>query len=70
MTRDQFICFVRNFRRPYASIITASTFAGSLIAGAFTGHFMPVGLGWVCAAIIGVDVAARMMEKIQGAANG
>ncbi|MED5549881.1 MAG: hypothetical protein VX529_11040 [Pseudomonadota bacterium] len=69
MTRDQFICFMRNFRRPYASIMCATALAGSVWVGGFTGHFLPAALGWVLAAVIGLDVSARMVEKIQGAAS-
>jgi hypothetical protein len=69
MTRDQFISFVRAFRRPYASIVCSSTLAGSVVIGGFTGHFIPAALGWVLAAVIGLDVSARMLEKIQNASG-
>lgn len=68
MTQAQFISFVRAFRRPYASIICATTLAGSVVIGGFTGHFIPAALGWVLAAVIGLDVSARALEKIRGAA--
>lgn len=68
MTRDDFIKFVRSFRRPYSSILCATTLAASAVIGGFTGQWMPVGLAWVFAAIIIGDGAARMAEKIRGAA--
>lgn len=69
MDSTQFISFVRGFRRPYASIICATALAGSVPIGGFTGHFIPAALGWVLAAVIGIDVSARALEKIQGAAQ-
>lgn len=68
MTRDAFIKFVRAFRRPYASILCATTLAASAVIGSFTGEWMPGALAWVFAAIIIGDGAARMAEKIRGAA--
>ena len=52
MTQEEFISFVRAFRRPYASIICATTLAGSVVIGSFTGHFIPAALGWVLAPVI------------------
>lgn len=69
MTRAQFIDFIRQFRRPYASIICSTTLAGGAIIGGFTGHFMPEGLAWVFAAIVVGDGIARAAEKIQGRAD-
>ena len=70
MTRDQFVSFLRNFRRPYASIACATTLAVSALWSAHTGNWMPAELGWVFAVIIIGDTAARAAEKIKGASGG
>ena len=69
MTADSFLAFLRNFRRPYASIICSTTLAGSALWGAESGHWMPEGLAWVFAVIILGDTAARMAEKIRGSSG-
>jgi hypothetical protein len=62
-----FIDFLRNFRRPYSSIICSSALAGSVIYGVHTGNHIPEGLGWVLAAVSIGDGVARAAEKIRGA---
>lgn len=57
--------FSRQFRRPFGSMVCATAFAGSGVAGAITGNWMPAGLAWVFAAVIGIDTTARAVEKIQ-----
>ena len=69
MTRDGFIDFIRSFRRPYASILCATTLASTVVIASFTGNWMPAELAWVFALVIIGDGAARMAEKIRGAAQ-
>jgi hypothetical protein len=69
MTADSFLAFVRRFRRPYASMICATALAGCLVAGAFTGNWLPAGLAAAVIPVILGDMAARAVEKIQGAAD-
>jgi len=66
MTQEQVINFLRQFRRPYASIICSSTLASGVLYGIHTGNHMPEGLAWVLAAVSIGDIAARAAEKING----
>jgi hypothetical protein len=65
-SHGRFIDFLRNFRRPYASIVCSSALAGGVLWGTNTGHFIPEGLGWVLAFIVVGDTAARAAEKMRG----
>ena len=58
--------FLRQFRRPYASLICSSSLAGGVVYGVHTGNHMPEGLAWVLAAVAIGDIAARAAEKING----
>ncbi len=70
MTRDEFIHFLRNFRRPYASVVCATALAGGTAYGVHSGHFIPEGLAWALVFVIVADGSQRMWEKIKGQANG
>lgn len=70
MTREAFISFVRNFRRPYASIVCATALAGGTIYGVQSGNFIPEGLAWALVFVIVADGSQRMWEKVKGQADG
>jgi len=65
MNHEKLINFLRGFRRPYASILCATTLCVSVIIAGFTGEWMPVALAGVLAAVIGIDTVARSHEKTQ-----
>ena len=67
MTRKAFLDFCRQFRRPYASMLTATAIGVCLVIGAFTGNWIPAGLAAALVPVILVDAAARTVEKINGA---
>lgn len=69
MTYGPIINFLRNFRRPYASLVCATALAGGVVWGVHTGNHMPEGLAWVLAAVSIGDIAARAAEKIRGASE-
>lgn len=70
MTRDEFLKFVRAFRRPYASVLCSTTLCGSAIGAAFgAGPWMPVPLALVFASIIIGDGTARLIEKYTGTSD-
>jgi hypothetical protein len=66
-SHGKLVDFLRQFRRPYASIVCASALAGGVVYGVHTGNHIPEGLGWVLAAVSIGDIAARAAEKIRGA---
>ena len=70
MSEQRLIEFLRQFRRPYASLICSSALAGCVIYGVHTGNHIPEGLGWVLAFVIMGDTAARAAEKMRGTSNG
>jgi len=63
MNNEKLINFLRGFRRPYASILCATTLCVSVVIAGFTGEWMPVALAGVLAAVIGIDTVARSREK-------
>lgn len=63
---EAFLSFVRQFRRPYASMICATSLAAGTLYGVHTGHFIPTGLAGVLALVSIGDITARMAEKIMG----
>ncbi len=65
-SHGKWVDLARNLRRPYASFVCASALAGGVVYGVHTGNHIPEGLGWVLAAVIVGDVAARAAEKIRG----
>lgn len=69
MTGESFLTFARRFRRPYASMICATALAACLVAGAFTGNWIPAGLALAVIPVVVGDMAARAVEKIRGASN-
>ena len=66
-SHGRFIDFLRNFRRPYASLVCSTALAGGSLWGVQTGNHLPEGLAWVLAAVSIGDIAARAAEKIRGA---
>lgn len=66
MTRENFIAFVRGFRRPYASIVCATALAGAAVVGALTGNWMPASLAAVFASVVIGDGVARTVDKRGG----
>lgn len=69
MTREQLVSFLRNFRRPYASIVCATALSGGTIYGVQSGNFIPEGLAWALVFVIVADGSQRMWEKVKGASN-
>lgn len=69
MTTEGFLSFVRQFRRPYASMTCATALASGTLYGVHTGHFIPEGLAFVLALVSLGDIGARMAEKIVDARN-
>lgn len=63
MNNEKLITFLRQFRRPYASILCATTLCGSVIIAAFTANWIPAALAVVLAGVIGIDTVARTHEK-------
>jgi tryptophan-rich sensory protein len=59
----KWVPILRSLRRPYASIVTSTALAISVVGGMVTDNWIPAELAWPLSFIIIGDGAYRMWEK-------